>query len=185
MTRRVRGRLFSLVGQGLGSGGEERVREDPRRPGGPPHEFPVRVLSAKTAVGALIAADLLVLRLLVSGDENGVTVAGRPLDWVCAFRRQTGLPCPTCGMTRAAMLALHGEWWRAWRMSPGGAALMAGLAAAAMVLLGLSVVEWLGNAKTGRAENSLRLAALVYAGGAAAVWLGGWMVQVAAAWPGH
>jgi hypothetical protein len=164
---------------------QERLQGDLRRLRGLPHEFPARVLSAKTVVGALIAADLLVLRLLVSGDENGVTVAGRPLDWVCAFRRQTGLPCPTCGITRSVVLALHGEWWRAWRMSPGGAVLVAGLVAAAMVLLGLGVVEWLGKAKTGRAEKSLRLAALVYAAGAAAVWLGGWIAQLVAAWPGH
>ncbi|MGA2116457.1 MAG: DUF2752 domain-containing protein [Bryobacteraceae bacterium] len=149
------------------------------------HFAGARPPSAKTIVGALIAADLLLLRLLVSGDENGVTLAGLPLDWVCAFRRQTGLPCPACGMTRAAVLAVHGQWCRAWQMSPGGTALTAGLVAAAMLLLGLGVAERLGKAMTGRAENILRLAALVYAASATAVWLGGWMAQLAAAWPGY
>jgi hypothetical protein len=134
-------------------------------------------------VGALIAADLLVGRGLVSGDENGVAFAGRRLDWVCAFRSQTGLPCPTCGMTRSLALALHGEWLRAWHMSPGGPALAAGLAAAAMALLGLGVTEWLGMAQPPRTEKYLRLAGLVYTGGAGAVWLGGWIAQLAAAWP--
>ena len=169
------------------SPGPNSLTDDKKRSSVPPSGpgKPARVPSAKTVVGALIAADLLVLRLLVSGDENGVTLAGRPLAWVCAFRRQTGLPCPACGMTRAAALAVHGEWWRAWRMSPGGTALMAGLVVAAMVLLGLGLAEWLGKATTGRARNFLRLAALVYAGGATAVWLGGWIAQLAAAWPGY
>ncbi|MGP8244642.1 MAG: DUF2752 domain-containing protein [Bryobacteraceae bacterium] len=153
--------------------------------GSGPVEARARVLSAKTVVGALIAADLLIGRGLVSGDENGVALAGRPLDWVCAFRRQTGLPCPTCGMTRSVVLALHGEWWRAWRLSPGGVALVAGLVAAATALLGLGAIEWLGKAHPRRAEIFLRRAALIYAGGAIAVWLGGWMAQLAAAWPGH
>jgi hypothetical protein len=144
-----------------------------------------RVLSAKILVGALIAADLLVGRGLVSGDENGVAFAGRRLDWVCAFHRQTGLPCPTCGMTRSLALALRGEWLRAWHMSPGGAALVAGLAAAAMALLGSGALEWLGKARTLRTEKYLRLAGLLYAGGAAAVWVGGWVAQLAAAWPRH
>lgn len=138
---------------------------------------------AKTVVGALIAADLLIGRSLVSGDENGVALAGRHLDWVCAFRRQTGLPCPTCGLTRSVVLALHGEWPRAWHMSPGGAAFVAGLIAAAVALLCLGGIEWLGLVRTRRAENSLRVAALAYAGGAAVVWLGGWIAQLSAAWP--
>jgi hypothetical protein len=82
-------------------------------------------------------------------------------------------------------MAVHGEWLRAWYMSPGGVALVAGLVAASMVLLGLGVVEWLGKSQTGRTNDRLRVAGLVYAGGAAAVWLGGWIGQLAAAWPGH
>jgi hypothetical protein len=140
---------------------------------------------AKMAAGALIAIDLLVGRVFLSGGENGVAIAGRRLDWVCAFRRQTGLPCPTCGVTRSIVLAIHGEWSRAWHMSPGGVAFVAGLMAAAAALLGLGAVEWLGSAPIRRAESSLRAAALVYTGGAAAVWLGGWVVQLAAAWPGR
>ena len=146
---------------------------------------PARGLPAKTVVGALIAVDLWLGRSLVTGGENGVALAGRRVDWECAFRRQTGLPCPTCGITRSVVLALHGQWSRAWHMSPGGVALIGGLVAAAVALLGLGVIEWMGKVRTRRAENSLRVAALVYAGGAAAVWLGGWMAQLAAAWPGR
>ncbi len=37
---------------------------------------------------------------------------------VCPMVRLTGLPCPGCGMTRAAALFLQGRWLRAWQMHP-------------------------------------------------------------------
>src|SRR5262249_27662181 len=35
-------------------------------------------------------------------------LAGLP--WPCPLKLVTGLPCPTCGMTRAARAALHGDF---------------------------------------------------------------------------
>ncbi len=43
-------------------------------------------------------------------------VAGLP--WRCPFLALTGIPCPTCGMTRAIRLALHGDFAGATRMHP-------------------------------------------------------------------
>ncbi len=37
---------------------------------------------------------------------------------VCPMVLMTGLPCPGCGMTRAAALFLKGDWLGAWRMHP-------------------------------------------------------------------
>lgn len=37
---------------------------------------------------------------------------------VCPMALMTGLPCPGCGMTRAAVLFLKGDWLGAWRMHP-------------------------------------------------------------------
>jgi hypothetical protein len=45
-----------------------------------------------------------------------LVVAGLP--WRCPFLALTGLPCPTCGLTRATRLALHGELGAATRMHP-------------------------------------------------------------------
>jgi hypothetical protein len=43
-------------------------------------------------------------------------VAGLP--WKCPFFALTGIPCPTCGITRATRLALHGDFAGATRMHP-------------------------------------------------------------------
>jgi uncharacterized protein DUF2752 len=58
--------------------------------------------------GLIPAALFFVLAALI--------VAGLP--WRCAFHQVTGLPCPTCGMTRAMRLALHGDFRAATQMHP-------------------------------------------------------------------
>ena len=50
-----------------------------------------------------------------------------PFD-VCVFHRLTGLPCPTCGMTRAVCHAVHGHWAQSVALHPAGLILVAGLA---------------------------------------------------------
>lgn len=50
---------------------------------------------------------------------------------VCPLVLLTGLPCPGCGMTRAAALFLRGHWKMAWQMHPFFYALLALAAAAA------------------------------------------------------
>lgn len=54
----------------------------------------------------------------------------------CGFRAVTGLPCPTCGMTRAVHALTHLEPLRAAMLSPLGALAGAGGAAAAAWWLG-------------------------------------------------
>ena len=36
----------------------------------------------------------------------------------CSFRALTGLPCPGCGLTRAATCLVHGRWAAAMRLHP-------------------------------------------------------------------
>ncbi len=50
---------------------------------------------------------------------------------VCPMVLLTGLPCPGCGMTRAAVLFLQGHWLAAWQMHPFFYALLILAAAAA------------------------------------------------------
>jgi hypothetical protein len=41
-----------------------------------------------------------------------------PFAWPCPMRFILGIPCPTCGLTRAVRLALHGDFSGATRMHP-------------------------------------------------------------------
>lgn len=36
--------------------------------------------------------------------------SGLHLPWQCPFRRVTGIPCPTCGLTRSLTACLGGQW---------------------------------------------------------------------------
>jgi Protein of unknown function (DUF2752) len=71
--------------------------------------------------GAIAA--LIVVAALVDPD--------RPLPFdVCAFRYLTGLPCPTCGLTRALCHALRFDWARSFAYHPAG------------VVLAIALVGW-------------------------------------------
>ena len=50
-----------------------------------------------------------------------------PIDF-CLWRRLTGFPCPTCGLTRAICHALRGDWSASLNLHPAGVLVVAGLA---------------------------------------------------------
>jgi hypothetical protein len=55
-----------------------------------------------------------------------VTNPDRPLPFdVCAFKYLTGIPCPTCGLTRAVCHALHGHWAESVNLHPAGMLVLA------------------------------------------------------------
>lgn len=57
---------------------------------------------------------------------------GRPLPFdVCLFKHVTGLPCPTCGMTRALCYAVRGDWAQSVACHPLGP------------LVALALVAWM------------------------------------------
>ena len=93
---------------------------------------------ASMVAGAIILLDAVAARLALTADDTGVYVFGHPIAWECALRR-IGLPCPTCGMTRSVVMALHGEIARAWHTAPGGPVLAAGSLMAAVALLGATL----------------------------------------------
>jgi hypothetical protein len=47
----------------------------------------------------------------------------------CPWRDATGLPCPTCGGTEAAVRLAHGQWAAAWRTNPLAPLLVLGVVA--------------------------------------------------------
>ena len=81
---------------------------------------------AAGVTGGVLLAQLAVLRLVSTANEQFVTLAGRELHWGCAFRDAFGIPCPNCGMTRSVVFSLHGDLARAFEMNPAGPLLVAG-----------------------------------------------------------
>lgn len=116
-----------------------------------------RAWQAGTIAGVLLGARL--------------AVASRPLPFdVCGFKHLTGLPCPTCGLTRALCCAVRGDWARSLAYHPAGPFLALALFAwmvwsAAEAYRGRPIRE----AFRGRLGN-----ALLVAGGALSlvVWIG-------------
>lgn len=53
-------------------------------------------------------------------------LSDNPLVSICTFRRVTGLPCATCGMTRALAALTRGAWHQSYAYHPlGGAVALA------------------------------------------------------------
>lgn len=81
---------------------------------------------------------------LLWGVAAASTTALRPL-WLalvpvlpaCPMRTLTGIPCPTCGTTRAAVALLHGDIPAALQANP-----LAALAGVGFVLGGLVALAW-------------------------------------------
>ena len=141
-----------------------------------------RTVSPVFWIGCVTLADLAAGRMLFWADETRVFFAGRALDWKCGFHAATGLPCPTCGLTRSVVMSLHGEFARAWHLAPGGPAVVIGLAVFALAMLALTLAQWLGaERRIAPARAWIRNGALAYAAAAAVVWLGGWVISFQAA----
>lgn len=137
---------------------------------------------AAGAAGAVMLAQAAVARLILRADDAYVYVLGRPIRWACALKTRTGLPCPTCGMTRSLVLSLHGEWARAWRLMPAAPLALAGLLALGTALLALAVVERRGGRKAeARVQRYIRRSALIYAATTTVVWIAGWAASFSAA----
>ncbi len=97
-------------------------------------------------VAGLGAALAIGLALQSSVEEGSVTLRlfGLPLPATCWFRLATGMPCAGCGMTRAVVLALHGEPRAAWQAHPFALPLL-GLAGVQVILRGASLAGWSGS----------------------------------------
>jgi len=140
---------------------------------------------AAAVAGATILADAALARVLLTADLGRVYFLGKPILVACAFRRATGLPCPTCGFSRSTVLALHGNLGAAWHIMPAGPVSVLGALAIAVALLGYAAL-----ARTARpasrvaARRWIARAGVAYGAATVVMWLGGWVVQFLDAWHG-
>ena len=64
----------------------------------------------------LLYALLIAGGILASASPDRVAVGGVPIPPLCPFKLVTGHNCPGCGITRALVLAFHGEWRASFAM---------------------------------------------------------------------
>ncbi len=63
--------------------------------------------------------ELIWLAVTVGAALSAILWLALHLPWpTCIFRALTGLPCVTCGATRASLAFLHGDFGVAWRFNP-------------------------------------------------------------------
>ena len=128
--------------------------------------------------GATILADAALARILLTADAARVYFLGRPLPVACGFRRSTGLPCPTCGLTRSTVLAIHGQLSASWHVMPAGPVLALGVLGIGLVLLWYAAIaRWRPPVERAVVHRWMVRAGLAYGGAAVLTWLGGWTMQ--------
>lgn len=135
---------------------------------------------APLAAAGLLLLGLGTLRFAFDADEMQSLFLGRAFGSACWFRSHFGIPCPNCGMTRSLILAAHGEFSRSLRLAPGGAAMVIATAVTSLMLGLLGAAMLVGNqVGVGRIKMVLRVTVLGSASLVAAVWMGGWVFEVA------
>ena len=90
----------------------------------PPHAFDrpagERIRYHSTYLLLAICVLGLARLLTVNGQDRVVIpVLNLQLPETCASRQIIGYPCPGCGLTRAFIALLHGQWRQAWHYNPG------------------------------------------------------------------
>ncbi len=119
---------------------------------------------ASAAVGLIMLAQIVAAGILLRATPDGVSLLGRRFGGVCSFRRLTGRPCPTCGMTRSIVLTLNGQIGAALRVNFAGPAWVVAVATIAAALLWLAWRQ--GQAAADRAGAVRRVRLLAVAQGA-------------------
>jgi hypothetical protein len=125
-------------------------------------EAPPRLFDSARRRSRLLQAATLAALL----GAAALTDPTRPLPFdVCIFHWLTGLPCPTCGMTRAVCHAVRGQWAQSMAWHPAGLILAAGLAG---WMLWAAAEAWSGNplamALRRRVTNTLLIAGAAVSG---------------------
>ena len=101
---------------------------------------PPRMLGAAERAARLRMSGALTALFAVAAFVN----PARPLPVdLCLLKALTGLPCPTCGLTRAVCHAVQGDWLGSFSFHPAGILVVASLAG---VILWSSLEAWRGQA---------------------------------------
>ncbi|MFI5401403.1 MAG: DUF2752 domain-containing protein [Planctomycetota bacterium] len=88
------------------------------------------------ALLALACATALAVGAWLVPASGGVAVPGEgPARSACWFREATGIPCPTCGMTRSYVSMLEGDVAGSFRAHPAGPVMLLATAAALVGIL--------------------------------------------------
>jgi hypothetical protein len=135
--------------------------------------------SAARALGLAILGELVLLHFVLEADAERATLFGHALPMLCALRETLGLPCPTCGLTRAVGMSLHGELGDAWRLFPAAPLTLGWLTVFALALVGLG--RRLADAPNQAARTLLTRAALGLSGISVIVWLVDYATRIAQA----
>ena len=118
--------------------------------------------TASAVLGMLLLAQIAAVGVLLRASQDGVWLFGHPLGGVCLFQRLTGVPCPTCGMTRSIVLTLNGHLGTALRLNLAGPVWVLAVATLAVALLWLAWRERArGVDRSTVARRRVRLLALV------------------------
>ena len=105
-----------------------------------------------------------------------LTDPARPLPFeVCPIHRLTGVPCPTCGMTRAVCFAVHGQWRRSLAFHPAGLIVAAGIV---LWMLWAAAEAWRGRPLAERGRRNVTYALI---GLTAVISLANWVRVLAGA----
>lgn len=74
----------------------------------------------KQTLNSVLLAKMFLILLVLAGIY--IRLSGQALETIyflpCIFKGVTGIPCPGCGMTRACLAILQGEFSTAWRYHP-------------------------------------------------------------------
>ena len=120
-----------------------------------------------------------VTRIRTSGVMTALLAAGMfvnplrplPID-LCLLKSLTGLPCPTCGLTRAVCHALQGDWAGSLAFHPAGTLVLASVIG---WVAWMSLEAWRGQALwMGGRKTLARLAGA----GIAMLSLAGWIARL-------
>lgn len=119
------------------------------------------------------------LRLAASATETSVFFAGRELHVGCLLKGLFGFQCPSCGMTRSALLALGGDLQGALSLNPGGPLVVFGALVLGAALLFLSLRPAADDARLAASLKRLKLCASAYGFLTLGVVLARWALYVA------
>jgi hypothetical protein len=117
--------------------------------------------SRRLVLTELLDAPALSAGILGAGVAHvGLCAAGLG-GWPCPFYHTTGWPCPGCGLGRACVLLLHGQWRESLRMHAYAPILLLALSllAAGLVLQGRAKAALQAGVRW--TEERLRLATLL------------------------